>query len=261
MSNLFSIGIVTYIRRYDSYFKPLIKQLDLLFPHVEKTVVVNGFYDQEAQAKYLQEITEFLRHTTVTNLIKYQDNQSLAKCWNQLILHSHSHKILILNDDTFVTWPFQYFVRAGMLLYDNSVINNSWSHFWLSKNTVRQNGWFEERLPAVGLEDADYGLRLALAKGQKIMPKHHQHNWYSLGIKNVVAKNTDPGWSKSSHTINNKYAQANSDFFAQKWEKSKTNLQGGMYCFNDSFYRIRPGMETPLFYDLSLLDHPLNSPI
>lgn len=261
MSNPFSIGIVTYIRRYDAYFKPLIKQLDELFPNVEKTVVVNGFYDQEAQAKYLNDVTDFLRNTTVTNLVKYQENQSLAKCWNQLILHSKANKILILNDDTSLTTPFQYFLRVGMMMYDNSVINNSWSHFWLSKNTVRNNGWFEERLPAVGLEDADYGLRLAFAKGQKVMPKHHQHNWYALGIKNIVAQNTDPGWTKNSDTVGNKYAQSNSDFFAQKWEKSKVELPGSMYCFNDSYYRLKPGMETPLFYDLRLLDHPLNSPI
>jgi hypothetical protein len=77
MSKSFSIGIVTYIRRYDAYFKPLIKQLDELFPNVEKTVVVNGFYDQEAQAKYLKDVTEFLKSTTVTNLVKYQENQRL----------------------------------------------------------------------------------------------------------------------------------------------------------------------------------------
>ena len=55
----YSIGVLTYIKRFDTYFKPLVSQLEKYFPGVEKNYVLNGHYDP-GQAEYLKTAKEFL---------------------------------------------------------------------------------------------------------------------------------------------------------------------------------------------------------
>ena len=45
LSKKYSIGIVTYINRYDRFFRPLINNICKLFPDVEVIVAINGYYD------------------------------------------------------------------------------------------------------------------------------------------------------------------------------------------------------------------------
>lgn len=256
----YSIGVVTYVKRFDQHFKPLITALEKYFPDVEKNYVLNGFYDPEIQAEYLKKARSFLRSTSAANVIAYSENQSLSKCWNQLILHAKKPKILIMNDDVSLFGLFRPCLESQIWLYDSAVINKSWSHFFISKNTVKRVGWFDERFPGVGMEDGDYGLRLAIAAGKKFEFDHHQHNIYCFGTTNKVAGNDDPGWKKFSANVNGKYTQANQDFYEKKWEISKQPLDNSIKL-QELCYRIRPGMETPQFYDFALLDRPIKSPI
>lgn len=256
----YSINVVTYVKRFESYFKPLVKSLEKYFPNVEKNYVLNGFYDPGVQQEYLKNAKGFLRTTSASNVIAYNESQPLARCFNQLILHSTGKKILILNDDLLIRFLFRPFFELQMWLFATGVVNNTWSISWLSKDIVRRVGWFDERFPAIGQEDADYGLRIALERGQKEMQVMHQRNIYCFGITNVVAGNTDPGWKKDSVIIGSGYAQSNKDYFEKKWETSKEPLEGGV-SLQGVYHRIRPGFETPLFYDLGLLDNPLKSPL
>lgn len=256
----YSIGVVTYVRRFEKFFQPLVKSLEKYFPKVEKNYVLNGFYDQAIQQDYLKNAKEFLRATSAANVVAYEESQPLARCFNQLILHSSGKKVLILNDDLLIRWLFRPCFELQMWPFETCVVNNTWSISFISKDTVRKVGWFDERFPAIGQEDADYGLRIALQKGQKAMQVMHQHNIYCFGITNVVAGNTDPGWKKDSAIIGSGYAQANKDYFEKKWEISNEPLEGGVQLQNN-YFRVRKGMETPLFYDYNLLDNPLKSPI
>jgi len=257
----YSIGIVTYVKRFEKFFKPLVLSLEKYFPRVEKNYVLNGFYDRAVQQDYLEKAREFLRGTSASNVVAYDENQSLSKCWNQLVLHSAAPKILIMNDDVEIGRLFKWCLEAQMRMFEAAVINKSWSHFFISKNTIRQVGWFEERFPGVGHEDADYALRMALAGGRKFIPRMFEHNIYCFGIHNIVAKNEDPGWKQVSASINNKYTSANSDFFDSKWESSPKPLEGGINAYGQKYMRIKPGMETSMFYDFALLDRPLKSPL
>lgn len=256
----YSIGVVTYVKRFDQYLKPLVNNLEKYFPNVEKNYVLNGFYDPQIQAEYVKKAKEFLKGTSAKNVIVYDESQSLSKCFNQLILHSSAKKILILNDDINIRRPFRYFFEAQMWPFETCVVNNTWSLGVFSKETIRKVGWFDERFPAIGQEDGDYGLRMAIQKGQKHIMVNHQHNIYCFGVTNIIAGNEDPGWKKTSEVVGGKYAQANKDYFEKKWEISKQPLEGGIKLQND-YYRIRPGMETPKFYDFNLLDKPLKSPL
>ena len=251
----YSIGVVTYVKRFESYFKPLVASLEKYFPKVEKNYVLNGFYDPAIQAEYLKKAKEFLRGTSAANVIAYSESQPLARCFNQLILHTTGKKVLILNDDLLIRRLFRPFFELQMWPFETCVVNNTWSISFLSKDTVRKVGWFDERFPAIGNEDGDYGLRIAIQKGQKEMQVLHQHNIYCFGITNVVAGNTDPGWKKDSAIVGSGYAQSNKDYFEKKWETSKTPLENSV-CLQGVYHRIRPDSETPQFYGWDLLDKP-----
>lgn len=256
----YSIGVVTYVKRFEQYFMQLVKSLEKYFPKVEKNYVLNGFYDPAIQAEYVRKAKEFLKGTSAKNVIAYNESQPLARCFNQLILHSTGKKVLILNDDLLIRFWFRPCFELQMWPFETCVVNNTWSISFISKDTVRKVGWFDERFPAIGQEDADYGLRIALQKGQKAMQVMHQHNIYCFGITNVVAGNTDPGWKKDSAIIGSGYAQANKDYFEKKWEISEQPLTGGVQLQND-YFRVCQGMGTPQFYDFGLLDNPLKSPL
>ena len=257
----YSIGVVTYVKRFDTYFKPLVKQLENYFPNVEKNYVLNGHYDQIAQEKYLNEAKELLKKTTAKNVVAYKENQCLSRCWNQLILHSKARKVLILNDDITIRALFRPCLESQIWLYATFTINRSWSHFVISKDVIKKVGWFEERFPANGMEDADYALRMALAFGYKIMPKLHHNNIFCFGLTNIVAKNEDPGWKKYSASIDNKFASVNAEFLEKKWQKSKLLTPNSVYAFNEAYFSLSPNMETPQFYDFKFLDNPLKSPL
>jgi hypothetical protein len=257
----YSIGVVTYVKRFETYFKPLVLSLEKYFPGVEKNYVLNGFYDQTIQAEYLNNAKQFLKGTSASNVVAYNESQSLCRAWNQLILHSSKPKILILNDDLIIGPLFRSFFELQMWPFDFRVINKTWSISLFSKNIIRKVGFMEERFPAMGSEDLDYCLRLYKAWGRKEMPGHAEDTIYCPSIKNIVAKNEDPGWSKISETIKHKTAVVNEEFFKTKWEVSEKPMIDSIFAFNKVYYRIRPGMETPNFYDFSLLDNPLKSPI
>lgn len=252
----FSMGVVTYISRFEEYFKPLVKQLDAYFPNVEKNYLLNGFYDQDRQKKYLEQALSFLSSTQAHSVTYYNEHQSLAKCWNQLIIRSGPQKIVVMNDDLRIDWRYRWFLNLQLPFYQQAVINRTWSNFLISKNTVRKFGWFDERFLGVGHEDADYQLRQAFVL-RKNSPRLYFHTLYCLGIKNIVAKNFDPGWKKFSKTIGDKYTQYNTDFFYQKWDRSDTAKPAYVCAFDGKYFGVKPGMETPMFYDLDVLNNPL----
>lgn len=255
----YSIGMITYVRRFEKFFKPIVRTLDRYFPDVEKNFVLNGYYDPELQQKFLSDAKAFLKTTSAKNVVSYQENQPVSRGWNQLILHSSAPKVLLLSDDITINRLFRPCLELQIWRYPLFAINNMWSYFVVSKDIIRKVGWFEERFPANGHEDADFELRKTMLAGRTEMPKLHQENIYCLGIHNVMADNEDPGWKKVS--AGTRYADANLEFFNKKWEKTDKPLEGSINTYNQFYCRLRPGMETPVFYDMSLLDHPLSSPL
>jgi hypothetical protein len=244
----YSICVVTYINRFEKYFKPLVKSLERIFPEYKKIYILNGYYDQIKQQEYLRNATEFLQQNSSAKIIAYNEHQALAKCWNQAVLNSPTEKVLVLNDDLFINSIFKLSVNLQITAFDSAIINNSWSHFFISKQTIKRVGWFDERFAGMGFEDGDYALRLAQAQGRKVMPKKHLHNIYCLGVKNVVAQDEDPGWKMQSSFAANKYSQINQEFFYKKWEVRHQPFDGAIHFLNNEYCKLRPGMETPDFY-------------
>jgi hypothetical protein len=239
----YAIGVVTYAARFDEFFVPLIEQLVRVFPDREIICILNGHHDKLLQIDYLKHATAFLSQFPNIRYVTYESNQSLAKCWNWLIMMSFATRTLILNDDINVNLLFRREFEKYLLEYDDFfTINKSWSHFLISKKIVREIGWFEERLLGVGQEDGDYNIRM-INKGKKIS------DVACLGVINYVAPQSNAGWSDVSTSImDGKYTSANVEFINKKYSFEKNNPNG----------ILRSGMETPIFYNFSCLENSGN---
>lgn len=239
----YSIGIVTYINRYNIFFKPLIKNLVSIFPDTEFIIAINGYYDQEKQKKYLKEIIHYLKKFKNVKLLTFEEPQSLSKLWNLLIINSSNEKVFILNDDIGISQSFRRHIeKSNILKSDVGIINTSWSHFIISKKIVDKIGWFDERFPGVGNEDQDYECRL-------VFNNIALDNFNIGGLKNIVFLTKDFSYGKDTEVVEKKYVKANKIFFDTKWELSDAERPGFKYVrLVEKFVRLKPDMETPDFY-------------
>lgn len=250
----YSIGIVTYHARFEEYFQPLIKRLVSIFPDHEILVVMNGHPDRDRQIRYLQKATAFLSQLPNVRYLTHLDNQSLSLCWNELVLLANTENLLLLNDDTEVSELFRHELEPYVSTHPLITFNHSWSHFLISKEAVRQAGWFDERFPGVGYEDSDYAYRLSMVS----IPIK---NVNSHGLRNFVAANPDAGWHKLTRDSSKKHGEVNLPLFQQKWSIPGNSHGHGSFAYFSDFGGGRSpfspvaGMETPMFYDLSLLDN------
>ncbi len=208
-----SIGIVTYLRRFETYFKPLIRKISFLFPDYDTVVFVNGHFDKQRQIQYLRDLTAFLRKYPGIRYVTYEDHQALARGWNWLVMMAKCDRILILNDDVSFNAEFRYNLEHLPSVPDVFTINGSFSHFVISKNVIRQVGWFDERFVGVGDEDSDYILRLAM-KGVELP------NLHIRGLFNYIARDDQCGWSNISGVVHGKYSEINRECLKKKWSRS-----------------------------------------
>lgn len=217
----FSIGIVTYIARYEKFFEPLIQKLAVLLPEVEIVVMVNGYYDQELQQQYLQKITALLDRFENVKYVTHTAPQGLSTLWNRIVIHSSEQNVFIMNDDICISPGFREQI-FGMEKKTITLINNSWSHFLITREVIREFGWFDERYTGVGNEDQDYDFRLA---AKNTIPADVLFST----IRNVVVQTRDFSYGKNVQTVNRKYTAGNREFFDSKWETSETEKPGMVF--------------------------------
>ncbi|MEI6490423.1 MAG: glycosyltransferase [bacterium] len=214
----YSIGIVTYHARFEKYFKPLVKKLVTVFPDKEIICIANGHPDKELQFAYLQKFIEFVKSFKNVKYFTHEDNQGLTKCWNQLIINCDTKGCLILNDDIQVTElfrdEFEQKIIAKNLKF--SAINGSWSHFFITKDIIKEIGWFDENFTGIGQEDADYMFRMTI----KNVPIT---DTACLGIKNYVAPAENPTWKNVSAVTDSKYSSANKEYIKSKYYTAEFN--------------------------------------
>jgi hypothetical protein len=251
-TNNYSIGVVTYINRYHTYFKQNVLNLLKYFPDKQIIIVINGHPDKLNNIAYLKEITQWLSSLNV-QYVTFEDHQSLAKCWNWILLMSSAQNNLFLNDDILIKKNFRPdFENHLSKKQDFFTINNSFSHFFLSKTTIKEVGWFDERFLGIGQEDGDYLIRMA----QKNKPLN---NLKCTDIINYVAPGTNPSFQEISPSAG-KYSSVNKEFMNNKWFFNHLTTENFIpdikFTWNNEEYlaRLRNNMETPVFYDYSLLD-------
>lgn len=257
----YSIGVVTYVERFNKSFKQLAQDLSKYFPDIERNAVINGFPDPVKQLKYLKEVTPFLQECGFKHVLTFESHQSLAKCWNLLIIMSSAPRILLLNDDCEVGTNFRNEFESQCGNYEWLFVNGTFSHFLTSKNVVKKVGWFDERFLGIGHEDGDFIRRCAL------LNYPYDVNINCPSIKNLQFKEEFVSFTTKKSERSGNYSSYNERFFNKKWKHADRPKKGYTLIpvthFNDSpdsprggslFCKLRWGMETPLFYPLEILD-------
>ena len=106
--------------------------------------------------------------------------RALAKLWNELVIHSPTEYIYILNDDLSFSNPLVFdkindFIKKTKLGFFDAP--HGFSHFVVSKTELDKLGYFDERLLGVGEEDGDMRYRYIDMYG---------HDIETLKIKNLM---------------------------------------------------------------------------
>jgi hypothetical protein len=215
LSGDFSIGITTYIARYEKHFKPLYSALCKHFPDVKLIVAVNGFSDRAAHQKYLDRFSrEICANSAPSRSFIIHDRPvGCSRLWNEILGASLQSPALILNDDLRI---YPYLRRWAESLdwgkADITLLNSIWSNFIISENIVRQVGAFDENFTGIGFEDMDYTARAYFA-GVSIA------NTICPYICHKDLKPEKTSFDDISGKIWGKFTSANHDYFFKKWRK------------------------------------------
>ena len=150
----FTIGITTFMDRFETCLKPLLAKVAVLFPESQVLVVANGHVREEEQKKYITDLEEFCAKFSNVTTVTFTDPRGLSFLWNTIIRKADHQAIMILNDDLRVRWKFRKFISdTAIAEHHVSTINRSWSHFMISRPVVGTVGWFDENFPEIGGED------------------------------------------------------------------------------------------------------------
>lgn len=239
VNQFFTIGIATFMDRYKSCLKPLIKKITALFPNCQIIVIANGHVKKIQQQEYLKKIKDFCSDFSNVQLIFYGDPKGLSYLWNQIILNSKYEKILILNDDIKIKISFPLFMNnSGILNQEIATINSSWSHFLISKKTFIKVGYFDEAYKEIGGEDDDYAARLAIA-GIPVQNFNTETITAKFRRKNRLLKINSYGKDMSKEKSG--YSTLNSEYLDKKWQTSMEYFEGAVKVPNRRmrYWKIR----------------------
>ncbi len=219
--NLYSIGIVTYDKRFEKYFKPLILSIKEFRPEIEIIVSINGNQNSKNQI-YRKEILEFISNQNNIYPSFFTNFRSLSKLWNNILINSSHHNVLLLNDDVTIECEsfFDEIEQEIQTLPDVSFkINSSWSHVFLNRREVNKVGWFDERLLGVGEEDGDFEWRW-----QKLNNKPFLNKTINSIINHIEQNDVLEGIKK----VNTKYSKFNLDFIKSKYREDQEGNNFGI---------------------------------
>lgn len=219
-----TIGITTFADRFEKFFKPLLKRIREFDKQTEIIVAINGEHNQAFNEEYRHNILSFL--TTQQNVfpVIFPVFRGVSKLWNSIIIHATHDYILMLNDDIMINSPtFVKDIKKHLVLneYRSFTINNSWSHFLISRKEINYLGYFDERLLGIGEEDGDISWRY-----------FHE---YRREIANVKLKYFD---NFAEETVNSykpvniechsgtKYSRFNRNFIQQKYVNDQYGIPG-----------------------------------
>lgn len=165
---MITIGISTYQGRFQS----LKKLVNTIRKDLNNDIIisVNGMPDEQMNEQYRTELMKFCSQHHSVYLIMFPEMRALSKLWNEMIVHSRTEFIYILNDDV-------EFSNSDIINYITEKTSeeqlflcpaSSWSHFVISKTIAHVLGYFDERLLGIGEEDGDIEWRFLEMYGYKV---------------------------------------------------------------------------------------------
>lgn len=152
-----TICIVTFKKRLD-LFKNLILKIKHFYPEINVLVAINGEYQETFCNNYRCQILDFIANQKNVYPLVIPEFRSLAKLWNTLLIFSKTEYNLVLNDDinfncnNCIELIQEYIKQTKQELF---LLNNSWSHFIITKKILDDLSYFDERLLTLGEEDGD----------------------------------------------------------------------------------------------------------
>lgn len=165
----FSIAIMTFNKRFDTCFKPLIEKIRSLNKDIPIIVGVNGNYKESFDEQYRIDMLQLLSRYTNTYPIFFPEMRGWAKICNSMFIHSVHDHILYFSDDVVIQNDnILEMVDMYINAFGNTcTINHLFSHFICNRREVDRYGWFDERLLGFGEEDGDMIYRF-LEDGKSI---------------------------------------------------------------------------------------------
>ena len=228
----YSIGIVTFNRRFEKYLKPLINSIKHFRKDVEVVVLVNGINKSKFDEKYRKDILSFLSEKDNVFVQIFPEFRSLAKLWNCCLVASSNDIMLILNDD--VSLSSKFFDDLDYLLNnfietenETIVLNSSWSHFIANRKQINEIGWFDERLLGVGNEDGDMRWRYFQKYGKPIL------NARIGGLTNYSPFTNDI----ENQILSKKYSHFNHVFIREKYISDPSGLSDPIFFGGDKLIK------------------------
>jgi len=221
-----TIGITTFLNRFEYHFKPLVENLSFLFPGARVIVAANGSVLRDEQQAYLERLREFCSHFNNIELITYDEPRGLSHLWNRIMQKAGDESVLMLNDDLRLkTWFGRFVCSSGILKEDIATINSSWSHFFISQKVFRMTGDFDEELREVGGEDDDYLARLAM---QGLWPAVFRCTAVARSRKRKKKGAELNSYGKDMTTEAFGYSSGNTRYLMSKWEISDEYFEGAV---------------------------------
>lgn len=176
---MYSIAITTFSKRLEIVCN-LIDQIRSFNTTNHIILAINGDCNKPFDNSYRTKILQHcLKHNDVYPIF-FPEFRGLTKMWNTLSIHSSTEINLILNDDVEITTNdiFSYLDNINTL--DTlQTINNSFCHFILSKKTLEDLNFFDERFLGFGEEDGDIVYR-HIEKFNKPISNVYLHGIHSL---------------------------------------------------------------------------------
>lgn len=159
---MLSIGITTFVHRFEDYFIPLIAKIREFDQETEIVVAINGEHQQLFDEEFRRKILHFLADHPRVFPILFTEFRGVSKLWNTIITHASHEFILMLGDDIMITDPnFLTTIKQHIIQNQGKsfTINKSFAHFVLSRKEIDHLGYFDERLLGIGEEDGDITWR------------------------------------------------------------------------------------------------------
>jgi len=221
MNNQYAIGITTFEKRFDDFFKPLVLSIRSQNSNVPILVAINGESEKDFCESYRKNILKFCSEQNFIYPIFHTEFRSLSKLWNNLVITNKYDYTLILNDDIEIGPVFFnelesfHFNRCSE---DKSYVINederspfNFSHFMIYREDLIKCGWFDERFLSIGWEDVDFQIKYTQVFNKQI------NKFVCNSIKNHRPKNHRLQNIQKSNDDDN-YARINQEFFNNKYK-------------------------------------------
>jgi len=222
----FVIGVTTFLNRFETSFKPLVRKLVILFPETPVIVAANGSTQRDEQLEYLSKLREFCSCFSNIILIAYEEPRGLSHLWNRIMKEAGDYSVLMLNDDLRVKTGFSKFIySSGISSSGIATINSSWSHFMISRKIYDMTGEFDEGLIEVGGEDDDYLARLAI---NGLRPADFRTGAIARKRKRTKAGAEINSYGKDMSGEEGGYSSFNVRYLRNKWEISDEYFPGAV---------------------------------